>query len=449
LVQAQLLLLHDTASRATVQEHWIPAAEGITLGAGEPLRTEPAAQALLDIPEISALLVSPDTQLGIERSAQGVTVRLARGTVTAKVAHRKPGESFVVQTDDARVTVVGTLFSVTAGRGGGITEVSVHEGTVAVSTPSGESERVVGGTRWSSNHPGRESDRITPAVATLLEACLANPKAEALRPLFDATQLALAAPTATSAPVAAVAFAEAGPSIDTTAPVKPHASVHRVAIAALSPHNPTITPPAQPTVTSPLPASEPVPDDPYGRAVELETKGQHAEAAVAFAHAADVDPRHAELALYELGRIERLRLHDPQKALEAFEQYRSRYPAGALLPEVDFTVVEIDGALGKASDQAAESEHFIAAHPTDEHVDDVRLSLGHVRRDQDDCVRALPLYRAITKASRLDDATYSIAYCQAKLGDRTGADQTLRSYLARFPQGTHRADALKALGEDR
>jgi ferric-dicitrate binding protein FerR (iron transport regulator)/tetratricopeptide (TPR) repeat protein len=442
--QARVVLLRGTVSHEPADSRWDATAEGDALKPGEQVRSGTTAQALLNIPGIAALLLSEDSQLSVERSPRGVVVHLARGAVTAKVAHRDPGESFVVETAQARVTVVGTLFSVGTGNARA-TSVSVHEGAVAVTASSGESARVVAGTRWISNQPGRGTDSISPAVATLLEACLLDPNAAALRALFDATQVAQRAPAGAATP--SVETAPAAVPVPPAAIVqeRTHVATHHVAIAGLSPRLSAVT--SQPPV--PPSAAEPAADDPYGRAIELEAKGEHAEAAVAFARAAEVDPRHGEPALYELGRLERLRLHDLQKARGAFEQYRKRYPTGTFLPEVDLSILEIDGALGKTDDQLAESELFIADHPADEHVDDVRLSLAHMRRDRGECARALIQYRAITKASRLDDATYSIAYCQAQLGDRAGADQTLHAYLARFPQGAHRSDALKALGTER
>ena len=53
-------------------------------------------------------------RLALEGSARAVAVRLAAGKLNAVVAHRKPDETFAVITNDLRVEVRGTKFSVTA-----------------------------------------------------------------------------------------------------------------------------------------------------------------------------------------------------------------------------------------------------------------------------------------------------------------------------------------------
>jgi TolA-binding protein len=71
--------------------------------------------------------------------------------------------------------------------------------------------------------------------------------------------------------------------------------------------------------------------------------------------------------------------------------------------------------------------------------------LGNLLRDGDKCRDALGDYAAIGSPALLDDALYSTAYCQQRLGDLARAASTLRDYLKRFPNGAHRSDAEKAL----
>jgi outer membrane protein assembly factor BamD (BamD/ComL family) len=92
-----------------------------------------------------------------------------------------------------------------------------------------------------------------------------------------------------------------------------------------------------------------------------------------------------------------------------------------------------------------ESTRFLTNHPTSERAQAVHLLRGNLLRDADRCGEALGDYAIIRDATLADDALYSTAYCQRKLGDRAAAATTLGEYLRRFPAGAHRADAERAI----
>jgi outer membrane protein assembly factor BamD (BamD/ComL family) len=192
-----------------------------------------------------------------------------------------------------------------------------------------------------------------------------------------------------------------------------------------------------------------VPNDegPYARGLALEARGDLEGAARELKRAADEDPGHGDIALYALGRLSQRRLHDAGRASAAYHLYRSRYPHGALLPEVDLGILEleVDGHSDAAA--LADSTRFLATHPTSERVDQVHLLRGNLLRDGGDCRGALTDYALVHTAPLTDHAAYSTAYCQRKLGDRVVAAATLRDYLTRFPAGAHRVEAERALAE--
>ena len=163
--------------------------------------------------------------------------------------------------------------------------------------------------------------------------------------------------------------------------------------------------------------------------------------------AAESDPRHGDLALYALGRLAQRRLHDVKRARAAFGAYRDRYPQGPLLPEVDLAILEIEVDTHARADALADSSRFLAVHPRSERIDEVHLLRGNLLRDEGSCREALEDYATVRAAPFADEALYSTAYCQRKLGDRLGATQTLNEYLKRFPSGAHRAEAQQALSE--
>jgi outer membrane protein assembly factor BamD (BamD/ComL family) len=178
----------------------------------------------------------------------------------------------------------------------------------------------------------------------------------------------------------------------------------------------------------------------------LEAKGDIEGAARELEKAVDTDPVHGDLALYSLGRLAQRRLHDPRRALAAFRRYREQYPRGALLPEVDFEILQLDVETRDTAGALAETARFVAAHPTSERLDEVHLVRGDLLRDAGRCGEALAEYATAVRAVALaDDALYSTAYCQRRLGDRAAAGRTLGEYLRRFPQGRHRVDATRAI----
>jgi tetratricopeptide (TPR) repeat protein len=440
-------------------EGWHASGAGERLAEADRLRTDPAGRALVRIGGVAAVLVGAGTDVDLERLARGTALRLASGTLTARVAKRRPGEPFVVEAGRYTVTVVGTLFTVEVGPSDR-TAVSVREGIVEVSGADGRVHRVVAGARWTSDAPEAMAEDTTPdAVAALVENALTGRAGADLAAAFAEATTPRAAPvidvpattTAQVEPLDAGAASDAPPVV---AKRRPAASGRTALVARVAPD-------VTPDVAAPPPPSSPSDADagradgadarvdPYAHGRELEALGDFEGAARELAKAADLDPRHGDLALYSLGRLEQRRLHHPARALAAFRRYRERYPQGTLLPEVDFEILQLDVEAHDRAGALAETARFLGAHPASERVEQVRLLRGNLLRDDGRCREALAEYAAVRAIGLADDALYSTAYCQRKLGDRAAAGGTLVEYLRKFPHGEHRAAAVRALESGR
>jgi TolA-binding protein len=463
---------------ATQAKDWHASRTGEALSESDRLRTDDAGRALVRIRTVASVLVGEKSDLEVLRLSSGTTLRLTQGTLTARVSKRAPGEQFVVEAGHYRVRVVGTLFTVEEGPGDH-TAVSVREGVVEVTNMDDgrQVDRVVAGARWTSETPAaRGEDRTPNDLATLLEADLAAGSTRDLARGFG-TLTRTEAPTNASAANASneSAPAPASPSRDPLPERPVREEVHRAASETANRATATraVSSAALAVSAAPLPAPMPVPEpsaavapapavsaspppiandagvEPYARGMELEANGDLDGAARELAKAADRDPLHGDLALYSLGRLQHRRLHDPSSALATFRRYRARYPLGALLPEVDFEVLQLDLETHDRSGALAETARFLASHPGSERTSQVHLLRGNLLRDGGHCPEALSEYAAVREEPLTGDALYSTAYCERKLGDRAAAAKTLTEYVRRFPHGEHASDAARALESGR
>src|SRR5436305_2319479 len=111
----------DTESRA------IGIGEGI--GRGERIRTAKDANAVVKLEDGSLVEMKERSELSLSQNTDGTTINLNRGNVIVEAAKQRGGHLYVA-TDDALVSVTGTIFSVNNGTKG--SRVSVLEGEVHV-----------------------------------------------------------------------------------------------------------------------------------------------------------------------------------------------------------------------------------------------------------------------------------------------------------------------------
>jgi hypothetical protein len=95
----------------------------------EWVRTPRDSRATLQLRDGSRVEMKPHTEVGVSMNRQDVKVHLERGSIIVHAAERRRGH-LIVASEDARVVVTGTVFSVNRGTKG--TRVSVLEGTVRV-----------------------------------------------------------------------------------------------------------------------------------------------------------------------------------------------------------------------------------------------------------------------------------------------------------------------------
>jgi hypothetical protein len=107
----------------------VPVNAGEKINKGERIRTAKGARAVVQLEDGSLVEVSERAEFYVTENSGGTTVHLDRGNVIVQAAKQKHGRLYV-QTDDALVSVKGTIFSVNSGTKG--SRVSVIEGEVHV-----------------------------------------------------------------------------------------------------------------------------------------------------------------------------------------------------------------------------------------------------------------------------------------------------------------------------
>ena len=385
---------------------WRQPSLGESLPASSKLRTGAHGRALVTLPTVADVLLQEGTTVAVAPTERATLLQLESGGLLAHVSHRPADHPFVVELHGVRVRVVGTVFSVME-RPNGAVEVSVASGVVQVQAPTGPAVRVAAGQSWNSVRPELLApDTIVPLDRSVVERHSVLTAAAAPPPAPDAVAPSTPPPTAPpvqAPPEAAVAQAE---------------------------------PPAEPAAVAP---------SLYDQAHRLQTQGDARGAGAALEQLiAHGDPR-ADIALYDLGRLRLRELADPKGALDAFYQYRGRYPDGPLKQEVDISIIEAVLATSDLQTALAEMTRFLAAYPDSERRSEVHLLRGNVQRESGQYAAALADYGQVGKGPFSDDALYFSAWCHQKLGESTAFKSALAEYLRLFPAGAHRAEVEAAL----
>ncbi len=107
-----------------------PVGAGDMLDEGQEIRTAKGSTAVVRMTDGSRIEMSERANVSLEASRKGNTIHLDGGRVMVEAAKQKNRKHLFVETNDALVSVVGTIFSVNDGMKG--TRVSVVEGEVRV-----------------------------------------------------------------------------------------------------------------------------------------------------------------------------------------------------------------------------------------------------------------------------------------------------------------------------
>jgi hypothetical protein len=346
----------------------------------------------------ATVLLSADAVASGRMQAEDTEISLGKGKIDLDVLPRAPGHEFSVRAGRYRFTVLGTSFTVMQTRSR--LELLVKEGTVAVWRGERRLTTVHAGQGWATELSSDALSGMSPV---------------------DVVPSAVPAPVRTDPPSATVS-ALAPPAAAEPAPLP----------AASAP------PPApEPKVTVPAPVVDPSRGAPTMTATlkscgELAAGKRTASALACYQENARQGGLAGETAQYELARLWRDSLGQPEHALASFKEQRSRFPSGALRIEADLSIIELLPRLGRHAEAMAESEQFLAAHPRAERRGELRLLRGNILRVAlHDVGRAEREYLLGSEAGgRIgDDCRYLHAVCLETLGRTEEARKEYRAYL--------------------
>jgi hypothetical protein len=127
---------------------------------GERIRTAKDAVAVVKLSDGSSIEMRERTELSINDNAAQATINLERGNIIVEAAKQR-GHKLFVATDDALVSVTGTIFSVNNGTKGA--RVSVIEGAVHVD--QGGTDQVLNAGQQVTTHPSIERIPVAEEIA--------------------------------------------------------------------------------------------------------------------------------------------------------------------------------------------------------------------------------------------------------------------------------------------
>jgi tetratricopeptide (TPR) repeat protein len=192
---------------------------------------------------------------------------------------------------------------------------------------------------------------------------------------------------------------------------------------------------------------EPAPAAPERDCLAFARSGDPQAAAACFNERASGSGLSAQVALYELSRLERDALGKPAQALSTLDRYLERFPSGSLNGEARFSRLELLTRLGRTQEALEASAAFLSSSFGAERAAEVHLLRGNLLLRQGQSASAAVEYRAALDApGRVgDDAAYQLAVAY-EASDAQRARAAYERYLQR-PSARHAAAAKARLAE--
>lgn len=397
--------------------------------------------------------VTPSSTLVLDQDEHPA---VAAGEVQFHVPPQPAGHTFTVRANQYRVVVVGTRFSVRVD--GGRSGVGVTEGVVEVWNDSSRLARLTHGESWSSVPAGTEAVAPAPAAAkpqAIATEESAPPRAASVRrgvnlrpsravhPLRASLDAVAASPASSSRDDVAVLGAP-----DKTLPLGVTQERASAPAATEVPATAPVAAPAAPAAAAPA-ANDSASLAAQARAAR--TAGDARRALGLYRALAQRGGAAGENAEYEIGKVLRDSLHQPQDAIAAWRGYRAQHPRGLLRAEADISIIETLVAVGEKGDALNEALDFVRRFPDSERRVEMGGLAGDLLRERGDFRDALGEYDGALEMGRgRRDLTDAISYHRAICilhEDRELGTTALRSYLQNFLGGRFRAQARKVLQE--
>jgi hypothetical protein len=202
-------------------------------------------------------------------------------------------------------------------------------------------------------------------------------------------------------------------------------------------------------IRSPAPSARPTSSSTERDCLAFARAGDAREAERCYRSQSEGIGLRAELALFELARLESDVLGDPNRALEVLEQYQLRFPSGSLRAEVDLSHVHLLSRLGRHHEVLVQSEKLLRSGSASERRAELQLLRGNTLREGlGDCARAEREYAAVeqTGGRFAAEASYFRGVCLEAVGNGAAAAASYRRYLS-APGRPREAEARRRLGE--
>ena len=405
--------------------------------------------------------VTPSSTLVLDQDERPA---VAAGEVQFHVPPQAPGHIFTVRANQYRVIVVGTRFSVRID--GSRAGVGVDEGVVEVWSDAGRLARLTRGQSWSSvpatpEAPASAAPRTTTATSPKAGKAAATTMAVqdvGSAPAAYAHRSANVRPSRTARPLRASLDAVAGSPASSSRDSVNVLGTPDKTLPLTVPQERTVAPAAAESpasVPAPVPAAAaPAASDSAALAAQARAAraaGDARRALVLYRTLAQRGGAAGENAEYEIGKVLRDGLHQPQDAIAAWRSYRALHPRGLLRAEADISIIETLVSIGDKGDALNEALDFVRRFPDSERRVEMGGLAGDLLREQSDFRGAMGEYdRALEVGRGRRELTDAISYHRAICvlhEDREQGATALRAYLQNFLGGRFRAQARKVLQE--